>query len=140
MSSAKYLIDTSAAVRILTGKQVRAQWNDHLAEGVVALCDVTELEMLYSARSLMDRLAKEERFAELFNWVPMPDGVYQRARAVQRRLTESGGHRSAGAVDLLVAATAELSGLTVLHYDGDFETVAEATGQPTRWVARAGTL
>ena len=36
MSSAKYLIDTSAAVRILTGKQVRAQWNDHLAEGVVA--------------------------------------------------------------------------------------------------------
>lgn len=70
----------------------------------------------------------------------MPDGIYRRARAVQRRLTESGEHRSAGAVDLLVAATAELSGLTVLHHDADFETVAKVTGQPTRWVWRAGAL
>lgn len=140
MSPVKYLIDTSAAVRILTVESVREQWTDHLVEGVVGLCDVTELEMLYSARSLMDRLAKGQLFAELFNWVPMPDGVYQRARAVQRDLTESGEHRSAGAVDLLLAATAELSGLTVLHYDTDFETVARVTGQPTWWVAPSGTL
>ncbi|PZT69436.1 VapC toxin family PIN domain ribonuclease [Streptomyces sp. SW4] len=140
MSPVKYLIDTSAAVRILTVERVREQWTDHLVEGVVGLCDITELEMLYSARSLMDRLAKEELFAQLFNWVPMPDGVYARARAVQRELTGSGEHRSAGAVDLLVAATGELSGLTVLHYDADFETVAKVTGQPTWWVAPAGTL
>lgn len=140
MSPVTYLIDTSAAARILTNKKVREDWSDHLAEGVVGLCDITELEMLYSARSLADRLAKEELFAELFNWVPMNDGAYRRARTVQRRLTESGEHRSAGAVDLLVAATAELSGLSVLHYDADFETVAKVTGQPTRWIARARSL
>ncbi len=69
---------------------------------------------------------------------PAPDGVYQRAGAVQRALTERGEHRGAGPVDLLVAATAELSGLTVLHYDADFETVARATGQATAWVAPPG--
>lgn len=140
MSPVDYLIDTSAVARILTNKAVREQWSDHLAEGVVGLCDVTELELLYSARSLMDRLENEALLAELFNWVPMHDRVYQRARAVQRRLTDSGAHRSAGAVDLLVAATAELSGLAVLHYDADFEAVAKVTGQPTRWVAPPGSV
>ena len=140
MSPVEYLIDTSAAARIMTNKRLREQWSHHLAEGVVGICDLTELEMHFSARSLMDRLENEELFASLFNWVPIPDGVHQRARAVQRKLTEFGQHRSAGAVDLLVAATAELAGLTLLHYDADFETVAKTTGQPTRWVAPTGTL
>ncbi len=33
--------------------------------------------------------------------------------------------------DLIIAATAELSGLHVLHVDKDFETIAALTGQPT---------
>ncbi|MEV8309091.1 PIN domain nuclease [Streptomyces flavidovirens] len=140
MSPVTHLIDTSAAARILTNKQVRENWAEHLAEGVIGLCEITELEMLFSSQSLADRLAKEELLAELFIWTHVPDDVYRRARAVQRMLTERGEHRSAGPVDLLVAATAELTGLTVLHYDADFETLAMATGQPTRWVAPAGTL
>ncbi|MHC0429774.1 PIN domain-containing protein [Streptomyces sp. O3] len=140
MSPVTHLIDTSAAARILTHKKVRESWSEHLVEGVIGLCDITELEILYSARSLADRLAKEELLAELFNWTPVPDGVHRRARAVQRMLTERGEHRSAGPVDLLIAATAELSGLTVLHYGADFETVARATGQPTSWVAPSGTV
>ena len=140
MSPVTHLIDTSAAVRVLTNKLVRERWNEHLAEGVIALCEITELEMLYSARSLADRLAKEDLFSRLFNRAPVPDGVYARAREVQRTLTERGEHRSAGAVDLLISATAELSGLTVLHYDADFDTVARATGQPTMWIAPSGSL
>ncbi|GAA3371783.1 PIN domain nuclease [Streptomyces sannanensis] len=140
MSPITHLIDTSAAARILTSKQVRERWSDHLAEGVIALCDITELEILFSAQSLADRLAKEGLLGELFNRTPVPDGVHQRARTVQRMLTERGEHHSAGAVDLLVAATAELNGLIVLHYDADFDTVARATGQPTAWVAPPGTL
>ncbi|KUH38637.1 MULTISPECIES: PIN domain nuclease [Streptomyces] len=140
MSPVTHLVDTSAAARILTDVRVRERWIDHLTEGVVGMCEITELEMLHSARSLADRLAKQDLLAELFNWSPVPDGVYQRAGAVQRALTERGEHRSAGPVDLLVAATAELSGLTVLHYDADFETVARATGQATAWVAPPGGL
>ncbi|MBW5481491.1 PIN domain nuclease [Streptomyces bambusae] len=140
MSPVTYLVDTSAAVRIMTDKLVRTRWSDHLVEGVVALCDITELEILFSARSLGDRLEKQETLAELFNWTPIHDSVFRRAQKVQRLLTDRGEHRSAGPVDLLVAATAELSGLTVLHYDSDFETVARVTGQATAWVAPPGSL
>lgn len=56
------------------------------------------------------------------------------------RLTAKGLRRSAGAVDLLVAATAEPKGLTVLHYGKDFGTVASVTGRPARWPAPPGSL
>jgi hypothetical protein len=39
-------------------------------------------------------------------------------------------HRGPAVPDLLVAAAAERAGLTVLHVDRDFETIAEVTGQP----------
>ncbi|RKT04799.1 hypothetical protein BX286_2770 [Streptomyces sp. 3211.6] len=136
MSPVTHLIDTSAVARILTDPAVRKPLSRHLVEGVIGICEVTELEILYSARSLADRLDKEDLLTELFNWVPVPDGVYQRARAVQRMLTDRGEHRSAGPVDLMVAATAELAGLTLLHHDKDFETIARVTGQPVVWVGR----
>jgi predicted nucleic acid-binding protein len=41
--------------------------------------------------------------------------------------------------DLVIAATAERSGATVLHYDGDYDMIASVTGQPMRWVVPAGT-
>ncbi|MFE1788370.1 PIN domain nuclease [Streptomyces sp. NPDC059525] len=138
MSPVTHLIDTSAVARILTDPAVRKSLSRHLVEGVVGICEVTELEILFSARSLADRLDKEDLLAELFNWVPVPDGVFQRARTVQRMLTDRGEHRSAGPVDLMVAATAELTGLTLLHHDKDFETIARVTGQPVVWVGRPG--
>jgi predicted nucleic acid-binding protein len=52
---------------------------------------------------------------------------------VQGELTTKGQHRSAGPVDLVVAATAELHGLTLLHHDRDFGVIARVTGQPFRW-------
>jgi hypothetical protein len=42
--------------------------------------------------------------------------------------------------DLLIAATAEIEGLTVLHYDADFDLIAEITGQAWEWVVRKGTI
>lgn len=65
----------------------------------------------------------------------MPDGIHRRARVIQRELTAKGEHRSAGAVDLLVAAAAEEAGLTLLHYDRDSETIARTTGQSVRMIA-----
>ena len=53
---------------------------------------------------------------------------------VQQLLTETGKHRSAGPVDLLIAATAEQQHLTVLCDDRDFETVAAVTRQRVRLV------
>jgi predicted nucleic acid-binding protein len=49
-------------------------------------------------------------------------------------MTEVGSHRSASAVDLLIAATAERERLTVLCDDHDYLTVAAVTGQPVKLV------
>ena len=132
MSVADYLIDTSALARVLL-RQATEDWEQRMGAGLIALCDLTELEVLYTARSAKDRAAIQERLNQ-FTWCPMPDGVYRRARVVQRELTDKGEHRSAGAVDLLVAAAAEEAGLTLLHCDRDFETIARTTGQPVRTI------
>ena len=133
MSPALYLIDTSGLFRILQDK-LRQAWSDQLAAGVIATCPIVEMEFLYSARSLADRLEKVRLLHDLFGWVPTSDHVWERAQEVQQALTESGAHRSAGPVDLLIAATAERERLTVLCDDHDFQTVAAVTGQPIKLV------
>ena len=133
MTPALYLIDTSGLFRIFQGG-LRDAWSDQLAAGVVAVCPVVELEFLYSARSLADRLDKQRLMHELLGRVPMHDAAYERAQHVQQLLTENGTHRSAGAVDLLIAATAEHERLTVLCDDRDYLAVAAVTGQPVRLV------
>jgi predicted nucleic acid-binding protein len=70
----------------------------------------------------------------------MPDRVFARATEVQANLTRRGQHRSAGTVDLLIAAAAELSSLTLVHYDRDFDQIAHITGRPTAWLAPAGSI
>ena len=89
---------------------------------------------MYSARSLADRLEKQRLMRDLFGWVSMHDGAFERADQVQQMLTEAGTHRSAGPVDLLIAATAERERLIVLCDDHDYQTVARVTGQPVKLV------
>jgi predicted nucleic acid-binding protein len=133
VSPALYLIDTSGVFRILQDK-LRQAWSDHLAAGVIATCPVVELEFLYSARSLADRLEKRRLLHELFGWVPMSERAWDRAEEVQQLLTEAAMHRSAGPVDLLIAATAERERLTLLSDDRDFTAIAQVTGQPVKLV------
>jgi len=133
VSPALYLIDTSGLFRILQDK-LRQAWSEQLTAGVIAICPIVELEFLHSARSLADRLEKRRLLRELFGWVTMSDQAYDRASEIQQMLTETGKHRSAGPVDLLIAATAERERLIVLCDDGDFLTVASVTGQPVKLV------
>ncbi|MBD0837692.1 PIN domain nuclease [Streptomyces sp. TRM68416] len=133
MNVADYLIDTSALARVLLGQNT-ADWDDRIGAGLVAICDITELEVLYSARSIEDRTRLSAALEAHYAWCPMPDGVYRRSRVIQEQLTTKGEHRSVGPVDLLVAAAAEEAGLTLLYYDRDFETIARTTGQPVRMI------
>ena len=63
----------------------------------------------------------------------------RRAKQVQRLLA-SKHQRGRKLPDLLVAAAAEDRGLTVLHYDADFDLIAALTGQPCEWVVPAGSI
>ena len=76
---------------------------------------------------------------EYFPYFPMTDEIAQRAIEVQELLAQRSQHRSVSIPDLLVAATAERNALTVLHYDGDYERIAEITGQPAEWIVPRGT-
>jgi predicted nucleic acid-binding protein len=73
-------------------------------------------------------------------WKAMTSEIEQRAIEIQGLLAQRGQHRSARVVDLLLAATAEAYGLTVLHYDSDYDLIAAATGQPCEWVVPRGSV
>ncbi len=133
MTPAQFLIDTSALARLLRPGAESFGWDQAAAAGLIAVCPVTELEFFYSARSPADREQGIQDVRSLFGWVPVHDRAFARAWDVQGELTGKGQHRSAGPVDLVVAATAELHGLTLLHHDRDFDVIARFTGQPLRW-------
>jgi predicted nucleic acid-binding protein len=140
VSAGQFLVDTSGLIRLLRNEDVQARWRGQLAAGLVRVCPVTELEFLYTAQSAARRAQLVEQVDAAFVWTDMPPDVFHRATQVQAALTQRGLHRSAGPVDLLLAAAAELLDLTVLHYDRDFEQVAKVTGQPQEWVAPAGSV
>ena len=76
---------------------------------------------------------------EGFDRLALEDEAFHIADRTQRRLAKAGlkGRR---VPDLIIAAQAELADLTVLHYDADYERIAEVTGQPVRWVVPRGSV
>lgn len=136
--SLRWLIDKSALAR-LAKPAVAEVLTPRIDAGRIGICVVTDLEVGYSARSVADHdaiLAVLERLVP----VAMPLQAEHAARTTQRRLVEAGQHRAAGVADLLVAAVATAAGLTVLHYDHDFDVIATVTGQPTEWVVPRGAV
>jgi predicted nucleic acid-binding protein len=123
-----WLIDKSALVR--WGNSPDAQeWAGRVERGLVRITTMTRLEVGHSART-----AAEAR--SVFGTPPimMPvehltPAIEDRALEVQLLLANKGHHRAPSIPDLLIAATAELASLTVLHVDKDFDLIAELTGQ-----------
>jgi len=130
MVLSRYLIDTSAAVRMVMAREPSESWRRQISSGRIAICAFTELELRHGAISIEHDRRMRNRLSGMFTWVPVRDRCHERALEVQDGLIANGEHRSAGVVDLMLAANAELSGLTVLHDDKDFECVARVTGQP----------
>jgi predicted nucleic acid-binding protein len=126
-----WLIDKSALVR-LASAAAAAQWASRIDRGLVRISTVTRLEVGYSARTASDHrtLLAEPPMSSMPVEYLTPT-IEDRAVELQLVLAERGLHRAPSIPDLLIAATAELADLTVLHLDKDFELIAELTGQPT---------
>ncbi len=73
-------------------------------------------------------------------WIDVTAEAMDRALDVHRMLAAHSQHRHFRLPDLVIAATAEEHGVTVLHYDADYDRIAEVTGQPVEWVADKGSL
>ena len=68
-------------------------------------------------------------------WMDVTAAAMDRAMEVHRMLAARRQHRHFRLPDLIIAATAEEHGATVLHYDADYDRIAAVTGQPVEWVA-----
>jgi predicted nucleic acid-binding protein len=125
-----WLIDKSALVR-LAGSPDAVEWAGRVERGLVRIATVTRLEVGYSARSGSDLRAGLRRPPLASMPVEyLTPAIEDRAVEVLALLADRGQHRAPSLPDLIIAAIAELAGLTVLHLDKDFEIIADITGQP----------
>lgn len=103
------------------------------------VCDLVVLELT--------RLAPNENRAEevagrlaAFEAVPMPAELWGHARHTQLALARDGDHRRVPPADLLLAAAAEEAGVTLIHYDRDYERISAVGGLRHQWLVPDGTL
>ncbi len=130
-----WLIDKSALVRLASSADA-AEWAARIERGLVRISTVTRLEAGYSARSGADLRAGLQR--PPLSSMPveyLTPAIEERAVEILTLLADRGQHRAPSVPDLIIAATAELAGLTVLHLDKDFEVIADLTGQPLERLA-----
>lgn len=137
MSRIRYVVDTSVLSRVGQSR-VRGAFAPLAAGGLIALCSPVAFELGHAARGPRDHCELTERLAS-FPWLPVGEADHGRAMEVQSALASRGSHRAISLVDALVAAISEVRELTVLHYDEDFELIAEVTGQAQAWIVPRGT-
>lgn len=119
-----YLLDTSGLVRLLGDRGLQEAWYDAVDAEAIASCYPQRTEFLYAARAASEYDEITEMFGDLYPDVPVPKNAGRWIASVQHHMAQAGEHRSASAVDLMIAATAAHHGLTVLHDDADYRTVA----------------
>jgi predicted nucleic acid-binding protein len=130
MAMTTWLIDKSALARLAASPDA-AEWATRIERGLVRITTVTRLEVGYSARSGPDlRTGFAQPPLSSMPVEYMTPAIEDRAVEVLTLLADRGQHRAPSVPDLIIAATAELAGLTVLHLDKDFDVIADVTGQP----------
>jgi hypothetical protein len=132
MAVTGWLIDKSAYARLQLGQASGVdEWSARISRGLVRLSTVTRLELGYSART--GEGGRRQFASPPLSLMPveyLTPAIEDRALEVQMLLADRGQHRAPSIPDLLIAATAEKTGLTVLAADKDFELIAGITGQP----------
>ena len=141
---ATYLADTSAwfvAQRQSAPETIRKSFAGLLSAGRIATCGAVAWELLHSAKNAAEYRSLRGDLAAL-DRVPFAESDWERALDICEGLAERGGslHRAPSSTDAMIAVAAESAGLTVLHYDKDFDLIASVTGQPCEWIAPKGSL
>lgn len=132
-----WLIDKSAYARLGFSPDAEL-WANRITRGLVRLSVVTRLEIGYSFRNAT--IAEGEADSPPLSLMPVEyftPAVEDRAVELQMMLTARGQHRAPSIPDLLLAATAEKRGLTILSVDKDFSLISSLTGQPVETLAMA---
>jgi hypothetical protein len=141
--SAELLIDNSAWARLdqpCVPQERAEEVAELLEQGRIAVCLPFLLEAGYSARSGTEYAGLLEELLALPR-IPIDEDIECRALGAQRQLARIGHHRLPP-VDLIIAATADVNQLGILHYDSDYELLREKTDLrfPSVWLAERGSL
>ncbi len=121
---------------------MRADWLAALGDGCLYRSPILEFEVLYSARNAREHSELREEL-EALRPLELSGALVDAALTAQAELAQyaPGFHRLPHQ-DYLVAAIADAHGVGVLHYDADFDRIAEhcALAFESVWIASAGTL
>ena len=137
MAVTGWLIDKSAYIRMQMTQAADADaWNARIERGLVRISTITRLEIGFSAQTGQGgRMIFQVPPLSLMPIERLTPSMEDRAWEVQMLLADRGQHREPSIPDLLIAATAEKVGLTVLAMDKDFDLIADVTGQPVEMLA-----
>lgn len=115
-----HLADTSALLLLQRGP---TPWDEAAERGLVAICEPALAEALAGVDAA-HRARAERRMLRLYAWADVPAGVWETVSRLRSDLDVPVAHRGASVAGLVIAATAIRLGLTLLHDDDGFETIA----------------
>jgi hypothetical protein len=134
-----YIADKSAWVRAHRNA-LKDEWAEAMRNGQILTCQITRLEILYSAQSRQDFDQYEAELGVLQD-LPITPEVCEAAIAALRSLAaRSMGYHRVHIPDALIAACAAENQVGVLHYDRHFDRLQEVLEFESHWAAEAGTL
>ena len=131
-----FLLDTSVLTRLARPVYPPANRRTRRGRPCAHVHDRPRDRLLARNADEWDRLAVA---LGAFRRIDVEAHHFDRAQQVQRDLAAE-GLRGRKVPDLLIAAVAEATSLTVLHYDADFDHIAAVTGQPTQWIVERGSI
>ncbi len=140
--SERLLVDNSVWSRVRR-PDVGAVWRRELSNRTLIACPPFMIEAGYAARTPDELRRIRVDISESMDSVACDQQTWELAFEAQQAMADAAGmmHRRKP-LDFLIAATAHQHGLGVLHYDRDYDLMAEHSGLDfaSVWVVPAGAL
>lgn len=136
---ARYLVDNSALNRLERHESVRGRLQPLIDRGLVGVCQIIVLEGCAAATSAKQYRSLQTYYAQ-FEMIDTRPEALDRALEVQAALAERSLHMNVPLPDLIMAATAERTGVTLIHYDSDFDKIASVSRLTAEWVVERGSV
>ena len=120
---------------------IRTRWIAAARAGELVACPVITLELLHDAQD-HDAVETVSAALSVLRQAPVTRSVTDAAIGAVRELAGTGadGSHRVPTADALVAAAAAARGFGVLHYDHDFDRLAEVLSFTSQWIAPAGSV
>ncbi|HEY1831677.1 MAG TPA: PIN domain-containing protein [Acidimicrobiales bacterium] len=138
----RYLVDNSILQRLPRSSEVQIAVGEILsADHELCCCALTLDEFAFSARSAGEHAEGTRRLRTSFLYLPSSALTDQVVIDIRSALWQAGKGRSAGVIDVAIAATAVSFDAVVLHYDSDFDHIVSVYPQlSARWVVPRGSI